>query len=332
VPVLISLLPVFVFLVALIGLDTYKLIKPHRVLIAVAYGCAAAGLCYFINRFLMAELGLQVALFTRYVGPGVEEVAKAAFVIVLIARHKLGFPVDASIAGFSVGAGFAAIENMYYLGALGDVGLGIWFVRGFGTAVMHGGTTAVLAIITLHMIQRRNWNIIPAAAAGLVIAYALHSGFNHFPLRPVPMTLLQLAVLPAVVAVMFQRSENYTQEWLGTGFDTDQELLKYLTRSGITDTRVGDYLDSLREQFAGQVVADMLCYLRIHIELSIKAKGTLLMSKSGFKVTPDATLKRKFNELEYLKKSIGRTGILALAPFIHTSSRDLWQIHFVKQD
>ena len=76
----------------------------------------------------------------------------------------------------------------------------------------------------------------------------------------------------------------------------------------------------------------MLCYLRIHVELSIAAKGTLLMRQSGFNVTPDASLKAKFEELDYLKKAIGRTGLLALAPFLHTSSQDLWQIHFVKDE
>jgi len=329
-PIGISLLPVFVFLAALMFLDTYKLIRPKRVLLAIGYGGAVAGFCYFANGFLFRELGLSQETFTHYVSPFVEESTKAVFVLVLMARHKIGFSVDAAIAGFSVGAGFAAVENVFYLNQLGDVGLLIWFVRGFGTAVMHGGTTALLGILTMHASDRREMPLWVAALIGLGAAYVFHSVFNHFPLKPVPMTLLQLAVLPAVVVVVFQRSEQYTQEWLGVGFDSDQELLAIIYEGRISESRVGKYLEELRVQFPGEVVVDMLCYLRLYIELSMKAKGTLLMQQAGFKVAPDPTIKPKFDELGYLKDSIGRTGLLALSPFIHTSSRDLWQIHFVK--
>jgi RsiW-degrading membrane proteinase PrsW (M82 family) len=330
-PIGISLLPVFVFLVALMFLDTYKLISPKRVLMAIGYGGLVAGACYFINGFLFRELGLSQVTFTHYVSPLVEEVTKALFIVALMSRHKIGFSVDAAIAGFSVGAGFAAVENVYYLNQLPeDVGLITWFVRGFGTAVMHGGTTALLGIITMNAFDRRDLPLWLSALIGLGAAYVFHAGFNHFPLRPVPMTLLQLAVLPAVVVVVFQRSEQYTQEWLGVGFDSDQELLAIIYEGRISESRVGKYLEELRAQFPGEVVVDMLCYLRLYIELSIKAKGTLLMQQAGFRVAPDPTIRPKFEELEYLKESIGRTGLLALAPFIHTSSRDLWQIHFVK--
>ncbi|HEX9659781.1 MAG TPA: PrsW family glutamic-type intramembrane protease [Rhodothermales bacterium] len=329
-PIGISLTPVFVFLGALMFLDTYKLIRPKRVLIAIGYGGLAAGFCYFANGFLYQQLGWSQEAFTHYVSPFVEEFTKALLIVFLMARHKIGFSVDAAIAGFSVGAGFAAVENVYYLSQLGDVGLITWFVRGFGTAVMHGGTTALLGILTMHASDRRELPLWIAALIGLGAAYVFHSGFNHFPLRPVPMTLLQLAVLPTVVVIVFQRSEQYTQEWLGVGFDSDQELLAIIYDGRISESRIGAYLEELKAQFPGEVVVDMLCYLRLYIELSMKAKGTLLMQQAGFKVAPDPTIRPKFEELEYLKNSIGRLGLLALAPFIHTSSRDLWQIHFVK--
>ena len=328
----ISLIPVFVFLTGLMVMDSYKLIKPYRVAIAIGYGCFAAGVCYFINPFVAREFGLTTEQLTRYVAPFFEEGTKSLFILVLVARHKLGFPVDAAIAGFSVGAGFAALENIYYLNALGDVGLHVWFVRGFGTAVMHCSTTALLAIITLQLLNRRGIPLAAAVGGGFLAAYLVHSLFNHFPLPPLPMTLLELVVLPPIVLWVFQKSEHVTQEWLGVGFDTDQELLKQMTLHGISESRVGNYLDTLRERYEGPVVADMLCYLKIHVELSIAAKGTLLMRQAGFSISPDASLKAKFQELEYLKGSIGRTGLIAISPLIHTSSQDLWQIHFVKDE
>ena len=48
--------------------------------------------------------------------------------------------IDAAIYGFAVGAGFAFIENIYYLHSLEHHKIVVWIIRGLGTAVMHGGT------------------------------------------------------------------------------------------------------------------------------------------------------------------------------------------------
>ena len=79
----------------------------------------------------------------------------------------------------------------------------------------------------------------------------------------------------------------------------------------------------------GEVIADMLCLLRLYVELSMRAKGVLLMQGAGFRVAEDPEIKEKFDELKYLENSIGKTGHLAIAPFLHKSSRDLWQLHML---
>jgi len=76
-------------------------------------------------------------------------------------------------------------------------------------------------------------------------------------------------------------------------------------------------------------VVDMLCLLRLRLELSIQAKGMLLMREAGFPVEPDPEVKAKFEELRFLEHSIGPTGLLAMAPFFHFSDRDLWQYHML---
>jgi len=53
------------------------------------------------------------------------------------------------------------------------------------------------------------------------------------------------------------------------------------------------------------------------------------MRQSGFDPASDPEIKTKFEELEYLQKSIGKTGKLAILPFLRTSSRDLWQLYLI---
>jgi hypothetical protein len=38
-----------------------------------------------------------------------------------------------------------------------------------------------------------------------------------------------------------------------------------------------------------------------------------------------------FDELSYLERSIGRTGLLALKPVLSRNSRDLWELYVLEQ-
>ena len=100
----------------------------------------------------------------------------------------------------------------------------------------------------------------------------------------------------------------------------------------LSSSHVGIYLHSLKERFRGEVVIDMLCCLRLHLELSLRAKGLLMMREAGFPVALDAADKAKLDELDFLERSIGATGKLAMAPFLRTSSRDLWQIYMMRDE
>jgi len=200
---------------------------------------------------------------------------------------------------------------------------------------MHGGATALVGVIAKNLVDVKNISPAFAFLPGLMAAAIIHSLFNHLTpsaaLGPVTTTALTVLAVPSVLVLAFTRSERSTREWLGVGFDNDTELLATITTGGISTTRVGKYLDSIQNKFPSTAVVDMLCYLRLHVELAIQAKGILLMRESGFEIESDPAVQAKFTEMAYLQKSIGKTGLLALAPFLRTSSRDLWQMHMLKR-
>jgi RsiW-degrading membrane proteinase PrsW (M82 family) len=327
--VVVALIPVLLFLGVLVFLDSYKLVRLKSILLSIAIGCGAAVLLYVIF-MLFPSFPSDSLLYSRYGAPIAEETLKAGFLIYLIRNQKVGFMVDAAIQGFALGAGFALFENIYYLESLHETNLLLWIVRGFGTAVMHGGTTAIVGIVSKNFSDVKNSTSLVVFFPGLLAAVVVHSLFNHFMLPPVASTIIVVLALPVLMLGAFARSEKATRDWLGVGFDNDAELLTMVTTGGIGKTRIGQYLDSVQSKFRGEVVADMLCYLRLYLELAIQAKGILLMRESGFSVEPDAGVRAKFDEMAYLQKSIGKTGLLALSPFLRTSSRDLWQMHMLK--
>ncbi len=325
----VSLSPVFVFLALLIFLDSYKLVKLRSVLQTIVIGCLVAGICAAINSWLSTMLLLEFKLFTRYVAPIAEEFLKAIFIIYLIRKEKVGFMVDAAILGFAIGAGFATIENILYLQRIQDANVLVWIIRGFGTAIMHGTTTAIFGMISKNLSDQYSSKKIHVFSTGLAAAVLIHSAYNHFFLPPILITIFFVIGLPLVIVFFFELSEQATRKWLDLGFDTDVDLLAVITTGDILKSRVGRYLESLKSRFPGKVVADMLCYLRLHLELAVRAKGILLMRQSGFDSVWDPEIKTKFEELEYLQKNIGKTGKLAILPFLRTSSRDLWQLYLI---
>jgi len=326
---LLGLLPVCCFLGALVYLDSYKLIPMRFILATIGLGCIAGILSYPLNTFARELVNIEFLTLTRYVAPFIEEALKAFIIIVLIRRNRIGFPVDAAIFGFAVGAGFAIFENLYYLQTVPDMLLGTWIVRGFGTAIMHGGATAIFAIVTHTLMgqhpTKRNLTIFP----GFLVAVVAHSVYNHFFLMPIINTLIVFASLPVLFTVVFQQSENAVRNWLGMGFDADAELIELINSGDFSTSKIGVYLHSLTEKFEGPVVVDMLCYLRLHKELAIRAKGLLMMREQGFMDKPGEETKAKLEELRFLVSSIGPTGLLALKPFLRMSRKDLWQFYML---
>ncbi len=327
-----GLLPVFLFLLALIYLDSYKLVRRRFVAGALIAGCVLAAACWFANSILEARLALSLATYSRYVAPIVEESAKALIIVGLVRTNRIGFLVDAAIYGFAIGTGFAVVENLYYWHSVANPSVGLWLVRGFGTAVMHGGATAIFAIAGKTLAERRGLPRGVGWLTALLLAMTIHSAFNHFFFSPVVSTAFILVVLPPLIFVVFERSEKSLEEWLNVGFDADTEVLELILSGTLSLSPVGVYLRSLKERFRGEVVVDMLCYLRLHLELSLRAKGLLMMREAGFPVTLDANDKANLDELDFLERSIGATGKLAMAPFLRTSSRDLWQIYMMRDE
>lgn len=329
----VGLLPVLFFLLALHYMDSYKLHTPRVIIRTIVFGGITALASYGFSFPLLQLLDIQLVTYSRYVAPFVEEALKGFVIVWLIVTNRCAFLVGAAIFGFAVGTGFALVENLHYLRVLSDAHIAIWILRGFGTALMHGGATAIFAIVSTAMVESSGKAGLKEFAPGFLIAVVMHSAFNHVIFAsPIIATLGILVLLPAVIHVVFQQSERAVQNWLGMGFDADTELLELINSRGLSETHVGEYLEWVRRRFDGMVVADMLCYLRVHKELAIRAKGLLLAREHGIDVPVGDRTRAKLEELKFLEKSIGKTGQLAMAPLLRLERKELWQIYMLDQE
>lgn len=327
----VGLLPVVTFLLLLVYLDSYQMVRVRLVVAMTVAGGVVAGLCYVLNGHLMTLLGMNLVHYSRWVAPVVEESLKALVVVWLFRTHRIGFLVDSAILGFAVGAGFALVENFYYLYLTTDTTLAIWIVRGFGTALMHGGVVAIFAVVSQTLAERSVSVRLVHCLPGLLVAISVHSIFNHFYVSPVLSAVGTLLTLPPVLYLVFRLSEHRTHDWLEVDFDEDSELMQMIDSGNFSRSPAGIFLTGLRNKLDGVVVADMLCYLRVYTELALRAKGLLLMRENGLDVQMDAETREKFTEMRYLERSIGVTGCLTMRPFLQMTTKDLWQLYMLEK-
>jgi protease PrsW len=324
--VIASILPVLVFLFALELIDTYKLLTLGRVLRSVAVGCAVAAVCYGLNTAVYGSGFVSPAIWARSGAPLIEEIAKALYVGWLLRSNRVGFMVDSAISGFAVGAGFAVLENLTYIPDLSASGLAASAVRGLGTAMMHGGATAIFGTVSANVSEIRGSRSLLTFLPGLGMAVVIHELYNQPFWRPVMAAVTALVILPIVIALIFWRSEKVLEKWLGMKLDKDIDLLQMIATGTFGKSPVGSYMQSLESTFTPVILGDMLSYLHLSLELSARAKGDLLRREMGFPVEPDAELPGQLKELKFLETQIGRAGKMALAPLLGQSRRDIWEL------
>ncbi len=321
-----SISPVFFFLLFLFLLDSFKLVVHKFLLLAILWGIICAAIAYFLNTFLSDTYNLSFTFLSKYVAPATEEFLKSIFIFFLLYKKRVGFMIDAAIYGFGVGAGFALLEDILLLNSEVSSNILFWIIRGFGTAVMHGGCTALFSVIILGGVSRKKGltsNIIIA----YLTAYTIHSLFNHFSIDPVIQTLGITIILPVLLISIFKYNESQLKNWLEIEFNSEVKMLTMIRKGDFQLTRSGEYLSSLKSRFSGETILDMYCFISLYLELSIMAKRNVMLKETGFPPIIEKGTIEKLKELKLLRKSIGKVGELTLSPLIKLKYRDLWKLN-----
>jgi len=328
----VGLLPVLAFLAVLRHVDAHRLVSFRSVLLTLAAGGALAVAAYFGNDLALEILEIEFASYSRYVAPVLEECLKAGVLVYLFSRNRIGFMVDAAIVGFAVGAGFSVVENVHYLRTLPDATLGVWIVRGFGTAIMHGGATAVFGVLAQSLAERHaeiHWKVY---LPGLAIAIVLHAIFNQFPGSPFQATLATLVVFPLTLLFVFAKSEHQIHEWLAADYQTHEHLLQAIRTGEFAHSEAGRFMSDLAKRFDAAHVADMYAYVRLHTQLVLRAEQLLLAREGGTDLRLRQDDRDDFRKLHGLERKIGRTGMMALWPHLHFNRQELWELYELENE
>lgn len=328
---LICLAPILAYILLLRLFDSFRLIRwgvlSAAILSGVAACAAAVAAGYAIFHISPA------ATESPWLFPLIEETLKMVAPLILIRRRKIVFFVEAMVYGAAAGGGFALAENIIYVVSNPGMMLGTALFRGFSTAMLHIGCTALAASVMLiyknmyHGGRRPEprRHLVCCVAAALVVA--IHIVFN---LHLLP-SLLQLVVTVLLFLCLFVALGTYNERcigrWLDHSITFDVQLLAAIRQGRLAETNTGEYLIGVRSQFEAEVFFDIICFMQVYLELVISGKSRMMLKQAGLD-TPLTVEERQrhadmVGELCALRGNIGLMGEIVLRPILRMKDEDI---------
>ncbi len=332
----IALAPVLLLLGAFQWLDVFHLMSRSELARLLGLGVLASAIAYPISGVFLDALPLGFSTYSRFAAPWIEEGLKGTMIVWLFFRNRIGYKIDAALSGFAIGAGFSVIENMIYLTRFPGLSAGVWLVRGLGTAVMHGGTVAVLATLSHEMSERWTrdragaWRLHPFAfLPGYLVAVAIHTVFNQFPDQPLIAMMLTILLVPAALIAIFTIGGSEARDWLTAESDHHRADFSALCAGEIPDTESGHAIAALAADSAQPAVLD---YWRMMSELVLSAERCMLERTADQSLDRDAHADRgRFERLAELESVMDRPTLAALKRLLPFSRNDLWEVNELRE-
>ena len=328
----VSLIPIIVYIIFIYKIDHFALISIQRLLLLALIGMLTALACFGL--FLLTDRVIS-GKSADIIHPVIEELVKSIPLLILAFRKRIAFFIDSVICGAAVGGGFSFLENIFYL-VLGDsVDLSTGLFRGLEVALIHMGCSAIIAagmMMVVRQTERKrsrmpmSTNDIIKTTALFVVALAFHIFHNMFQFTPIMQFVWVLSVMIGMIAVVYFYDIDMTHRWLDKGLDMQINLLRSIEGGHLLNTPTGTFLESVKELFPPNVYFDIICYVRLQIELSVAAKTRFMLHEVGMDEPLEANKKElymsQFVELIELEKNIGPSAKMTIAPIVKLSPAD----------
>ena len=332
VSILAALLPIAIYIYVVYRLDNFSLLSVKRLMMLVLCGMLTAVVCFGLFALTGKVLTDKAS---DIFNPVMEEVVKAIPLLLLARRKKMVFFIDSVICGAAVGGGFSILENIFYM-VLGDtLGVGTLLFRGLEVALIHMGCSASMAVFCMFAVrlsERRKANQavrqsdVVMAVFLLIISPVLHVLHNAFHFNPLTQFIIVLGLMAALLIWIYQYDEEMIHGWLDSGLDTQVNLLKWIKEGHLGETYTGQYLMSVKKSFPPEVFFDVICYVRLHVELSVAAKSRFMLREAELALPLDDTQKEtylsQFTEFKTLEKRLGKSAMIIVSPIVNINPAD----------
>lgn len=326
-----TLLPLL-FAYGMYMLDVYQTRSRWYILYCFIWGIFSYAIAVFVNVVMIEREIVSLENVLRFSAPVVEETLKGILLYYLVRRGDFAYFVDGAIYGFAGGVGFAVVENYEYVLGSSAAALSTAMARVFSTNLIHAAGSGVigisLGIARLQHSRRRFWWM----AAGLILAFGLHIGFNNLVTRVTSGLQVVLAVAVGFGAAVFvfmaiRRGLQDERLWIEETLDhlhaiTPQES-SLVKREGVLD----ELLQPLAEVFGPRKMELVEQFLTIQAQLGILQKTLeVFRNQNDEKMAArvQAQMDGLHKKMDRIRRSIGAYHMLYLRGTFLQGSGRVW--------
>lgn len=323
-----ALLPVVIYIIVVYQIDNFSLISVKRLLLLILCGMLTALAC-----FALFQLTGKIIPESQSdsVNPIIEEMVKGIPLLWLAARKKIVFFIDSVICGAAVGGGFSILENIFYL-LLGDqMGIGTVLFRGLEVALVHMGCSALVAaglMLIVRMIEySRSRSVVKKSDIAMSVfllseAPVLHLFHNTFHFVPLVQFVFVIGTLGGLLVWTYFYDVEMIHSWIDTGLDKQLDLLASIKTGRLDDTPTGKFLESVKDAFPPKDFFDIICYVQLHVELSVASRSRVMLRETGLEDNLPLSDEMKeqiisqYIEYKILEKRLGNAARMTIAPIV----------------
>ena len=321
----VALFPVVLYIFVVYTLDNFSLVGIRDLMLLVGAGLLAAAACFGLFRLTDPFVSERVS---DSLYPILEEAVKALPLWWLARRKKIAFFIDSVICGAAVGGGFSILENVLYL-LMGNLGIGTALFRGLEVALIHMGCSAIVAValmFTVRLLERRHARL-PVKKSDITmslflffVAAILHILHNYLHPDPLLQFVVVFGSLGGLLVWVYQYDGDMIHRWLDRGLDKQVALMMDIQQGLLGETKTGQFLLSIKENFPAEVYFDIICYVQLYIELAVAAKSRFMTREAGLDEPLDEAARSRYREqyaeFKDLEKALGKSARMTVAPVV----------------
>ena len=321
----VALFPVVLYIFVVYTLDNFSLVGIRDLMLLVGAGLLAAAACFGLFRLTDPFVSERVS---DSLYPIMEEAVKALPLWWLARRKKIAFFIDSVICGAAVGGGFSILENILYL-LMGNLGMGTALFRGLEVALIHMGCSAIVAValmFTVRLLERRHARL-PVKKSDITmslflffVAAILHILHNYLHPDPLLQFVVVFGSLGGLLVWVYQYDGDMIHRWLDRGLDKQVALMMDIQQGHLGETKTGQFLLSIKENFPAEVYFDIICYVQLYIELAVAAKSRFMTREAGLDEPLDEATRNRYldqyAEFKNLEKALGKSARMTVAPVV----------------
>jgi RsiW-degrading membrane proteinase PrsW (M82 family) len=309
--------------------DLYKTGAFRYVIFSFVWGLIAYLLAAFINSNTLRFDLVSYNNVVRFQAPILEEVLKAIILYALVRRKDFNYFVDGAIYGFSVGIGFAIIENFEYLGGATDTALAIAISRVISTNLIHAAATAITGIALGYARFKRFGLFILTSLLGLLMAMILHIIFNNLVTRVESSLLIIYAAIlgiggGSIIYLMIRRGLKEEKAWI-------EEKLGAADRVTSGEAAVVNRLEDLstilapaRDKFGSEKSEQIEKFLTMQANIGIKRKMLDMLADDKMRSALQVQIEELRREMDETRRLVGSYGMMYVRTIFPEDASPLW--------